>query len=367
MKAMILAAGKGTRVRPLTYELPKPMIPILGKPLMAYLIEHLARYGVKEIMVNVSWLHGKIEEYFGDGQHFGVEIGYSFEGEVVEGEVSPVPLGAAGGMRKIQDLGGFFDETTLVLCGDALIDLDLKSALFEHRRRGAMASVVTRQVPWEQVSNYGIVVADEAMRVTSFQEKPSRATAKSNLASTGIYILEPQVLDLVPSRQFFDIGNDLFPLLVEKGLPFYAQQRFFNWIDIGHIADYWAVLQRVLVGEVAQMEMPGRELKPGVWVGLNVRVPWEHVTINGPVYLGSGTEIGAGARIMGPTWIGHGSRIGCNAKVSRSVLFEYVQVEEGVSLDEVVVYGDYCVNRQGETTHLADTQQQPMWGDARGK
>ncbi len=141
MKAIILAAGKGTRVRPLTYDLPKPMIPVLGKPVMAYLVEHLAKYGVTEIMVNVSYLHEKIEEFFGEGNQYGVQIGYSFEGYTNDsGDVVPEPLGSAGGMKKIQEFGGFFDDTTIVLCGDALIDLDLKSALFEHRRKGALAS-----------------------------------------------------------------------------------------------------------------------------------------------------------------------------------------------------------------------------------
>ena len=130
MKAMILAAGKGTRVRPLTYDVPKPMIPLLGKPVMAYLVEHLAKHGVNQIMVNVSYLHEKIEEFFGEGHQFGVQIGYSFEGYTKDdGEVVPEPIGSAGGMKKIQEFGGFFDETTIVLCGDALIDLDLGAAL----------------------------------------------------------------------------------------------------------------------------------------------------------------------------------------------------------------------------------------------
>src|SRR4051812_918998 len=189
MKAMILAAGKGTRVRPLTYDVPKPMIPLLGKPVMAYLVEHLAKHGVNQIMVNVAYLHEKIEEYFGEGHQFGVQIGYSFEGYITaEGEVVPQPLGSAGGLKKIQEFGRFFDDTTLVLCGDALIDLDIKSALFEHRRKGALASVITKEVPWDKVSSYGVVVADADGRVMQFQEKPARAQALSNRASTGIYI-----------------------------------------------------------------------------------------------------------------------------------------------------------------------------------
>jgi len=134
---MILAAGQGTRVRPLTRDLPKPMVPILGKPVMEYLIEHLARHGVTEIMVNVAWHHHKIEEYFGDGHRWGVQIGYSYEGVRDHGDMLPRPMGSAGGMRRIQDFSGFFDETTLVLCGDALIDLDITAALAEHQGQGS--------------------------------------------------------------------------------------------------------------------------------------------------------------------------------------------------------------------------------------
>ena len=137
LAVVVLAAGQGTRVRPLTKDLPKPMIPILGRPVMEYLIEHLARHGITEIMVNVAYNHHKIEQYFGDGHRWGVQIGYSYEGVRDHGEVIPKPLGSAGGMRRIQDFSGFFDETTLVLCGDALIDLDITAAVDEHRRLGA--------------------------------------------------------------------------------------------------------------------------------------------------------------------------------------------------------------------------------------
>ena len=348
MKAMILAAGKGTRVRPLTYDLPKPMIPILGKPVMEYLVEHLAKYGVKQIMVNVSYLHEKIESYFGDGRRFGVEIGYSFEGELRNGEMVPQPIGSAGGMRKIQDFGGFFDETTLVICGDALIDLDIGAALFEHRSKGAIASIVTKQVAPDEVSNYGIVVTDATQRVLSFQEKPSRETAQSDLASTGIYLFEPQVLDFIPAGQSFDIGSELFPLLVARGLPLYAQKRFFNWVDIGQIPDYWAALQRVMMGEVAEMEIPGKQIRDGVWVGLNTHIA-EQCTIRGPVYIGSNCRIGAGSEIIGPTWIGHGCDIGENARVVKSILFEYARASKDSTLTEVIVSGNYCVDRYGHS------------------
>lgn len=367
MKAMILAAGKGTRVRPLTYDLPKPMIPILGKPVMAYLVEHLAKFGVRDIMVNVSYLHEKIEEYFGEGDQFGVQIGYSFEGYTNDdGEIVPQPIGSAGGMKKIQEFGGFFDETTIVLCGDALIDLDLKSALFEHKRKGALASVITKEVPWDKVSDYGVVVTDEAGKVLSFQEKPKQEEARSNFASTGIYIFEPQVLDLIPADKVFDIGADLFPLMVEQGLPFFAQKRFYNWIDIGTVTDYWTVLQSVLMGEVAQMDVPGVQIADGLWVGLNTHIHWEGTVIEGPVYIGSGCHIEAGAHIVGPTWIGHGSHICAGAEVIRSVLFEYTRISPDVSLDEKVVFKEYSVNRAGEMAHVSDVGVSE-WGNARDR
>lgn len=366
MKAMILAAGKGTRVRPLTYELPKPMIPILGKPVMAYLIEHLAEHGVSEIMVNVAHLHEKIQEYFGDGHQFGVEIGYSFEGYCDdEGRDVPQPMGSAGGMKKIHEFGEFFNDTTIVLCGDAVIDLDIRAALAEHRAKGALATVITRQVPWDKVSSYGVVIASEDGRVTSFQEKPSQAQARSNCASTGIYIFEPQVLDLIPSGVEFDIGSQLFPLMVEKGLPFYAQTRDFHWIDIGTVTEYWSVLQAVMSGEVQGLKLPGKEIADGVWVGLNTKIEWEDTVIEGPVYIGSGAHIEAGARIIGPTWIGSGCRILGGAEIVRSVLFEYTRVSEGVRLDELIVFKSYSVNRTGEIGHESDFPN--VWGNARDR
>ncbi len=364
-KGMILAAGQGTRIRPLTKYLPKPMVPVLGKPVMEYLIEHLARYGVTEIMVNVAYHHYMIEQYFGDGHRWGVQIGYSYEGVLEHGEVVPRPMGSAGGLRRIQDFSGFFDETTLVLCGDALIDLDIGAAVHEHRSKGAIASVVTLDVPLNDVQNYGIVVADDNGQIQSFQEKPKPAEAKSTLASTGIYLFEPAALDLIPHDQVYDIGSQLFPQLVAQKLPFFAQNRFFNWIDIGRVSDYWSVLQRVLRGEVAQMNMPGREVKPGVWVGLNTCVPWDQVNIEGPVYLGSSVKVEPGASIIGPCWIGNGCHIRGNATVERSILFDYTRIAAGMRFSEMIVSPEYCVDRSGNTLYRGNELTQLRWGDAR--
>jgi mannose-1-phosphate guanylyltransferase len=365
-KAMILAAGQGTRIRPLTKGLPKPMIPILGKPVLEYLIEHLARHGVRQIMINVAYHHWKIESYFGDGARWGVEIGYSYEGAREHGEIVPRPMGSAGGMRKIQDFSGFFDETTLVICGDAIIDLDITAALAEHHAKKAMASVVTLEVPADQVKNYGIVVAATDGKVQSFQEKPTPQEARSNLASTGIYIFEPAVLEMVPKGKEFDIGSQLFPLLVEQNLPFYAQSRPFHWIDIGRVSDYWTVLQRVLAGEIADMKMPGREVRPGVWVGLNTRIDWDHVDITGPVYVGSGTCIEPGVKIEGPAWIGHGCQLRAHSRLARSVLFDYTRVNAESVLKDVIASPQYVVDRHGQTTYQGEEGAPFRWGDARG-
>ncbi|MEO7106411.1 MAG: NDP-sugar synthase [Rhodoferax sp.] len=366
-KGMILAAGQGTRVRPLTQDLPKPMVPILGKPLMEYLIEHLARHGITEIMVNVAFHHHKIEEYFGDGSRWGVQLGYAYEGIREHGDILPRPMGSAGGMRRIQDFGGFFDETTLVLCGDALIDLDITAAIAEHKAKGAMASVVALDVPRSNVQSYGIMVADEQGRIQSFQEKPTPAEAKSTLASTGIYLFEPEVLTKVPSDTVYDIGSQLFPQLVADRVPFFVQNRPFNWLDIGRVSDYWSALQRVLNGEIHYMKMPGREVRPGVWVGLNTSIAWDDVHIEGPVYIGSNTRIEPGATIIGPAWIGHGSLVRAGARVTRSVLFEYTRIAADLHFNEMVVSRQYCVNRKGETSYQGDEATHLRWGDARAE
>ena len=222
MKAMILAAGRGTRVRPITHTTPKPMIPILQKPVMEFLLELLRQHGFDEIMVNVSHLAEEIENYFRDGQRFGVQIAYSFEGRIEDGELIGEALGSAGGLKRIQMFQPFFDDTFVVLCGDALIDLDLTEAVRRHREKGAMASLITKRVPHDQVSSYGVVVTDDNGKVLSFQEKPAVNEAASDTINTGIYIFEPEVFDFIPPGQPFDIGSDLFPRLVKAGAPFYS-------------------------------------------------------------------------------------------------------------------------------------------------
>ena len=347
MKAMILAAGKGTRVRPITYTIPKPLIPILEKPVMEFLLELLRQHGFDQIMVNVSHLANEIENYFRDGQKFGVQIAYSFEGRIVDGVLVGEAIGSAGGMRRIQDFSPFFDDTFVVLCGDALIDLDLSAAVKWHKSKGSIATVIMKSVPREEVSSYGIVVTDESGRVKAFQEKPKVDEALSTNISTGIYIFEPEVLKYIPSGQTFDIGSELFPKLVQMGAPFYGLVMDFEWVDIGKVPDYWHAIRSVLSGEIKNVKVPGHEVRPGIYTGLNVAINWDKVDIKGPVYIGGMTRIEDGAKIVGPSMIGHNCCICGGATVDNSVIFEYSRLGPGVRLVDKLVYGRYCVDKTG--------------------
>lgn len=347
MKAMILAAGKGTRVRPITYTIPKPMIPILQKPVMEFLLELLREHGFNQIMVNVSHLANEIESYFRDGQRFGVEIGYSFEGRIADGELIGEAVGSAGGMRKIQDFYPFFDDTFIVLCGDALIDLDLTEAVRQHREKGSIATIIMKSVPREEVSSYGVVVTDEDGRIHSFQEKPAVNEALSTSINTGIYIFEPEIFNFIPSGQPFDIGGDLFPALVRAGAPFYGITMDFQWVDIGKVPDYWHAVREVLSGHVRNVPIPGREVMPGVFTGMNVKVNWDKVNVRGPVFIGGMTQIEDGVNIVGPTMIGPNCRICAGAEVDNSVIFEYSRLGPGIRLVDKLVFGRYCVDKTG--------------------
>ena len=365
MKAMILAAGKGTRIRPITNIMPKPMIPIMQKPVMEFLVELLRQHGFDRIMVNVSHLSEEIENYFRDGQKFGVQMAYSFEGLLVGGEAIGNPVGSAGGLKKIQEFSGFFDDTFVVLCGDALIDLDLSEAVRRHRAKGAMASLITKRVPHDQVSSYGVVVTDPDGRVLSFQEKPAVEEAASDMINTGIYIFEPEVLDYIPSGESFDIGSDLFPKLVESGAPFYALPMEFEWVDIGKVPDYWQAIRSVLQGHVRQVQIPGVEVRPGIYTGLNVAANWEKINVEGPIYVGGMTRIEDGATIIGPAMIGPSCHICEGATIDNSIIFDYSRIGAGVRLVEKLVYGRYCVDRNGDHFDLQEASLDWLITDAR--
>ena len=365
MKAMILAAGKGTRVQPITHIIPKPMIPILQKPVMEFLLELLKEHGFKEIMVNVSHLAEEIENYFRDGQGFGVEIAYSFEGRIEDGELIGDALGSAGGLKKIQDFQNFFDETFVVLCGDALVDLDLTEAVKRHKQRGAIASLITKKVNMEQVSSYGVVVTDEEGRVKAFQEKPSIEDALSDSINTGIYLFEPEIFEHIPSGKKFDIGADLFPKLVDNNLPFYALPMDFEWVDIGKVPDYWSAIRSVLQGKVRQVDIPGKEVRPGIYTGLNVAANWDKVNIKGPVYIGGMSRIEDGATIIGPTMIGPSCCICEGATIDNSIIFDYSKIGKGVQLVDKLVFGRYCVGKNGDHFDLQEASLDWLITDSR--
>jgi mannose-1-phosphate guanylyltransferase len=364
MKAMLLAAGKGTRVRPLTDTVPKPMIPIINKPVMEFLIDGLRQHGFDQIIVSTSYLAHEIENYFRDGSRFGVQIAYSFEGYHADGQVIPGGRGSAGGLKKIQDFSGFFDDTFAVLCGDALLDLDLTSALAFHRDRKAIATIVLKDVPRAEVWKYGVVKTEADGRIVQFQEKPAPADAVSTTINTGIYFFDPAVFDHIPADTAFDIGGQLLPLLADKGLPFYGVALPFSWLDIGSTPDYWQATQMILRGDF-KVEMPGRELAPGVWGGINLVVDLTKTDIRPPVYLGSSTTIEPGATVIGPTVIGHDCLIQTGARLDACVVGDYTRVSGFADLHEKIVSGRFCVDRHGHNVELAKTGYAFVVDDAR--
>ncbi|QSV15249.1 MULTISPECIES: sugar phosphate nucleotidyltransferase [Photobacterium] len=354
MKGMILAAGQGTRVRPITHTIPKPMIPILGKPVMESMIQLFATHGIDKIVINTSHLAEVIENYFGDGHHFKVQLSYSYEGEFKDGKFVSKALGSAGGMRKIQDFSGFFDETFVVVCGDAWIDLDLTEAMRRHKESGGIATIITREVEPEEVSKYGVVVTNQYGKVISFQEKPAVEDALSNQINTGIYIFEPAIFDFIPPGEVYDIGGQLFPKLVESGINFFATSMNFQWLDVGNISDIWTVTSDILNGKVPGYPIPGTQIKPGIWVGINTVFNPADCNITPPVIISSGCDIKPGAIIEGPAVIGANCKVEKGAVVKKSLIGEYIHVTPSAYVENKTVFGDYFISHDGYTQSLAE-------------
>lgn len=365
MKAMILAAGKGTRVRPITNIVPKPMIPLAGKPVMQTIIEHLRDSGFHQIMVNTSHLAPVIEDYFGDGSNFGVEMAYSFEGLLTGGRLEGIAVGSAGGMKKIQEFSGFFDESFVVLCGDALVDVDLREAVRFHRERRAMVTIILREVPREEVFRYGVVATAADGRILQFQEKPAVADAVSTTINTGIYLFEPGVFDYIPAGRPFDIGGDLFPALVAAGAPIYGVNLPFEWVDIGSVPDYWEATRMALTGGIRGYRLPGREVLPGVRMGLNIGWNPANVTIRGPVVIGGSTSIGDGAVIEGPSVIGAGCVIEPGAIISECILSNYTRVSSVARLERILRFGPNCIDPSGQYLDIEEARVGWVVDDAR--
>lgn len=366
MKALILAAGRGTRVQPVTDSIPKPMIPIIHKPVMEFLVDLLRRHGFDEIIVNTSHLAPEIEHYFGDGHRFGVSMAYSFEGYKSNGKLVSRPLGSAGAIRKIQSFSGFFDDTFAVLCGDALVDLDLTALLDFHRKKGGIATVALKTVATEQLENYGVALCDANQRIISFQEKPKPAEALSRQASTGIYLFEPDVLAAIPREGAFDIGSQLFPQLAADGKGIYGiELPAFAWHDIGRLQDYHQTIMAAMQGDIAGISLPGRELRPGLHVGPNVCADFSDLKISGPVVIGGSARIEKGCTIIGPAVIGAGAILENNVHLERSVVLDQTRVAAFSNLKDRVVSGGYCIGADGTVLDGRHTDNEWLFSDAR--
>lgn len=308
MKAIIMAGGEGTRLRPLTCGRPKPMMPVVNRPMMEHIVTLLKKHGIHEIGVTLQYLPEAIRSYFGNGADFDVHMRYYVE---------EVPLGTAGSVKNAQP---FLDETFVVISGDALTDLDLTRAMEFHRQKGAVATLVL--TPVEIPLEYGVVITDRDGRITQFLEKPGWGEVFSDTVNTGIYILEPEVLNYFAPGQKFDFSKDLFPILLREKQPLFGVSLSGYWCDIGNLQQYVQAHQDCLTGKVA-VTIPGNQVAPGIWVGENSELP-AGTTVNGPVLIGDNCRIGAGAVIDAYTVVGNGGIIQDQATVKRSVLWDNV-------------------------------------------
>jgi mannose-1-phosphate guanylyltransferase len=298
---MLLAAGLGTRLRPLTYEVPKPMVPVLGTPVMEHILRLLARHGFDDVISNVHYLPEQIENRFGDGSEWGVRLSYSHEREL---------LGTAGGVRNVRD--HFGDETFLIISGDALTDIDLTALWEVHRAKGGIATLSLKRV--DDPSQIGVVITGEDGRVQGFQEKPDPAEALSDVGNCGIYVMEPEIFDYFPDHPFVDWAQDVFPVLLEQDVAFYGHEIGEYWNDIGSIKELRKGNFDALSGEVRVEIESGR---------LNPEAEWVDEP---PVYVGEGCEIGPGVRLTGPVVLGDGCRVGEGAAIRDSVLWPGTEV-----------------------------------------
>ncbi len=331
MRALMLSAGVGERMRPLTDHLPKPLLPIANRPVAAYVLEHLARHGFTEVVANLHYRADAIEEALGDGSEFGVSLHYSREEDL---------LGSAGGTKRCAEF--LKDDTFLVIGSDDLTDMDLSELLRRHRQAGAVASIGLVEV--EETSQFGIVVTAEDGRIQKFVEKP-KGPSPSNTANTQIYLFEPEILDLIPPEGFYDYGFNLFPRLVESGAPFYGFSLPGYWRDIGKVCDYLAAQKEMLEGKV-QARLPGEEVKPGVRVEAGAEVdPGAELTA--PVIIGARSRVRAGARVGEGSAVGAEVEIPAGASLSGCVVWDGAPLPEGADLSRCVVLPDGTVAPAG--------------------
>ncbi len=305
MKAVIMAGGKGTRLRPLTCHLPKPMVPLLNRPCMEYIIELLKRHGITDIAITVQYLPQVIKNHFGDGSDYGVNLHYFEE---------TVPLGTAGSVKNAED---FLDDTFLVISGDGITDFNLSHAIAFHREKRALGTLVLTRV--DVPLEYGVVMTESNGKIVRFLEKPSWSEVFSDTVNTGIYVLEPEVLRYCPEGDEFDFSKDLFPLIMQRGMPLYGYVAGGYWSDIGNLDQYRQTQFDMLSGLVA-VTMTGNEQYPSVWIGNDVCIHPD-AQIEGPAFIGDGTVLHAGAKVGPYSILGLFNRIEHKALVEHSVLW----------------------------------------------
>ncbi len=343
-KAIVMAGGQGSRLRPLTLTRPKPMVPVANRPVMAHILEWLQGHGFSEVLVTLHYRAEDIRRAFGDGRSLGLKITYRVEEE---------PLGTAGSVKFAEDwIAG---EPFLIASGDALTDLDLGTLLRRHRETGAWLTLGLKNV--EDPSQYGVVGLDPRGRISRFQEKPGPGRAFSNLANTGIYCVEPRVLERVPRGRAYDWSRDVFPQLLADGKPLFGQALDGYWCDIGCMNDYRRGQRDALEGAV-RVSLPGQAVRPGVWIGPNVRIA-PGAVVEGPVLIGAGSRIERDALVLPGSVLGERTvvragacvwnavlgaecEVGLGAVVRDCVVAEETRVGAGCSVSEGAVVGRGC-------------------------
>lgn len=305
MKAVILAGGEGTRLRPISLGRPKAMAPLLGKPVLEHLLRLLHRHGVSDICIALGHRDAAVKDYFGDGSALGVRLAYRAE---------EMPLGTAGSVKNCADfIGG---EDVLVLGGDSVCDLDLTAAMEFHRERDALATLLICRHP--RPLEYGMVLTDDRGRVERFLEKPAWGQVVTNMVNTGIYILSPGMLHRIPAGEERDFGKDLFPALLDSGEALYACPAEGYWRDMGDCQSYLECVCDALGGKV-KLDMGLEERQPGVWSAGPVP---EGVSVIPPCWLGPEVSVGSGSLIGPHVVLERGSRVGKRSLVQRSVLMD---------------------------------------------
>ncbi len=332
MKAMVLAAGKGTRLFPLTGVIPKPMAPVAGKPILQHIFELLAGAGVDEVNVNVHYLADAILGFYGQETRMdGTKIHFTREDEL---------MGTAGGVKRVSE---YFDETFVVVMGDALTDVDIREIVSFHKEKGAIATLALVRVA--DTSEYGVAELDAEKSILRFQEKPKLGEAVSDLANTGIYVLEPEVLEYIPENTFFDFAEDLFPRLLEAGEKIVGYEGDFYWSDIGTLGSYRTAQHDALSGKV-RVRIPGERRGEGLWVDRGALL---HPTavLEGRVVLGRNVVVGPGVTLTGDVMVGSGCWVRPRAIVKGSVLLPGSSVGREAHLEDCIIGPGYDV-RPGE-------------------